>query len=67
MKYLSAVLLAIGLSSDVFFASFSQGLAIRKLTCKKLLGISLIVTAIQGGCAVDQNTVISPNSRVAFC
>ncbi|MBE5960528.1 MAG: hypothetical protein E7256_03945 [Lachnospiraceae bacterium] len=52
MKYIGAVILTMGLSSDVFIASISKGLAIRKLTGKKLFGISFVFAVVQGGFAI---------------
>lgn len=52
MEYVKALLLTIGLCTDVLIASISKGLCIRKLTWGKFLTISGFYTLIQGGFAM---------------
>ena len=47
MEYVKALAITIGYSVDVFIASVSFGLMIRKLTSKKIIGISMIFAIIQ--------------------
>jgi len=52
MEYVSAILLTIGLCTDVLIASVSKGVCIRKLTWGKFFAVSGIFALIQGGCAL---------------